>query len=255
MSLKRLRAFISRITWLFRGFFSLNSALSPTAFMNSSLAATLTLKFSNTPGVCFMVMKSSMSGCQTSSTPMLAPRLLPPCLTTSVATSNMRMNDKGPEATPAVLLTMSPFGLSLENEKPVPPPLLWIMAVYFTASNMPSMSSSTGSTKHAASCPTFVPAFMSVGEFGRNSKLVIIWKKACSYSCIAALSAPYSTSLDAMNLATRAKSWLGVSTTLPVSSFSRYLRSSTWMEFSGSFRSSCTPRIFLISLSTFFLCL
>jgi hypothetical protein len=34
----------------------------------------------------------------------------------------------GPEATPPVELTVLPFGRSRENEKPVPPPLLWISA-------------------------------------------------------------------------------------------------------------------------------
>jgi len=32
------------------------------------------------------------------------------------------MKDTGPEATPIVDFTMSPLGLNLENEKPVPPP-------------------------------------------------------------------------------------------------------------------------------------
>jgi len=36
-----------------------------------------------------------------------------------------------------------------------------------------SSESSTGRTKQAASCPSSVPAFMSVGEFGRNSRAVI----------------------------------------------------------------------------------
>ena len=54
---------------------------------------------------------------------MDAPLLFPPCLTASVATSNTRMNDRGPEATPPVDITLSPEGLSLEKENPVPPPL------------------------------------------------------------------------------------------------------------------------------------
>lgn len=45
-----------------------------------------------------------------------------------------------------------------------------MMAVFFTASKMDSSESSTGSTKHAASCPSSLPAFMRVGELGRNSR-------------------------------------------------------------------------------------
>jgi hypothetical protein len=40
------------------------------------------------------------------------------------------MNETGPDATPPVVLTVSPLGLSLEKEKPVPPPVLWIIAVF-----------------------------------------------------------------------------------------------------------------------------
>ncbi len=74
---------------------------------------------------------------------------------------------------PPVVLTGSPFGRSLEKEKPVPPPVLWMMAVALRVSNMLSMESSTGRTKQALSCPRSVPTFMSVGEFGRNSRRVI----------------------------------------------------------------------------------
>ncbi|VVC71744.1 Uncharacterised protein [uncultured archaeon] len=35
------------------------------------------------------------------------------------------------------------------------------------------MESSTGITKHAESWPTGVPAFISVGELGRNSRFTI----------------------------------------------------------------------------------
>ncbi len=80
----------------------------------------------------------------------------------------MRMKETGPEAIPCVDLTISPLGLSLENEKPVPPPDWCIRAIYFRASKIPLIESSTGSTKHAESCPIGVPAFMSVGELGRK---------------------------------------------------------------------------------------
>ena len=57
---------------------------------------------------------------------------------------------------------------------PVPPPDLWMMAAYLMASKMRSMSSGTGRTKHAAGCWSRRPAFISVGEFGRNSRRAII---------------------------------------------------------------------------------
>src|SRR5215211_3924924 len=41
---------------------------------------------------------------------------------------------------------------------------------------MPSMESSTGNTKHALSCCSSLPAFMSVGEFGMNLRLSMIWR-------------------------------------------------------------------------------
>ena len=77
----------------------------------------------------------------------------------------------GPEATPPVDPTRSPSGLSLLKANPVPPPLLWIIAVSFTPSKMPSRESGTGSTKHAESCCSSRPAFIRVGELGRMSKL------------------------------------------------------------------------------------
>ena len=100
---------------------------------------------------------------------MLAPRRVPPCLTTSVAASNTPMKLTGPDATPPVVPTRSPFGLRWEKLNPVPPPLLWISAVCLVDSKMLSRLSRTGSTKHAESCWSSRPAFISVGELGRNS--------------------------------------------------------------------------------------
>jgi hypothetical protein len=74
---------------------------------------------------------------------------------------------------PPVEPTRAALGRSREKEKPVPPPDLWISAACFTASNISSMLSPTGSTKQAASWPRSVPAFMSVGELGRKRKEVI----------------------------------------------------------------------------------
>ena len=77
---------------------------------------------------------------------------------------------------PPVARTTSFLGRSREKEKPVPPPLWWMRAMFFRASKMPGRESSTGRTKHAESCPSGRPAFMSVGELGRNSRLLIIFK-------------------------------------------------------------------------------
>ena len=69
---------------------------------------------------------------------------------------------------------MLPEGRSREKEKPVPPPDLWISAACLMASKISSMLSGTGSTKQAESWPSGRPAFISVGELGRNSSWVII---------------------------------------------------------------------------------
>ena len=100
---------------------------------------------------------------------MLAPRRVPPCLIVSVAASNTLMNESGPDETPFVLSTTSLCGRTREKLKPVPPPLLWMSAVFLMASKIDSIESSTGSTKHAESWPSSRPAFMRVGLLGRNS--------------------------------------------------------------------------------------
>ena len=84
--------------------------------------------------------------------------------------SQIRMNDTGPLAEPPVVRTASSLGLSLLKEKPVPPPLWWIKAVFLTASNIDSSESSTGITKQAASCWSWRPAFIRVGELGRQPR-------------------------------------------------------------------------------------
>ena len=104
---------------------------------------------------------------------MLAPRLVPPCLMVSVAASKTVMKEMGPLETPLVERTTSLLGRTREKEKPVPPPLLWISAVFLMASKMLSMESPTGSTKQAESWPSSRPAFISVGELGRNSSRAI----------------------------------------------------------------------------------
>jgi hypothetical protein len=59
-------------------------------------------------------MNFSISGCQASRIPILAPRLLPPCFTTSVIVSMILIKDVGPDATPDVEATISPSGLKSE---------------------------------------------------------------------------------------------------------------------------------------------
>src|SRR3989304_1892054 len=46
------------------------------------------------------------------------------------------MNEIGPEAMPLVVMTTSPSGRRCEKEKPVPPPLCWIMAASRRAPKM-----------------------------------------------------------------------------------------------------------------------
>ena len=85
---------------------------------------------------------------------MLAPRRVPPCLMASVALLKTSMNGSGPDAALCVEATRSPAGRSRENANPVPPPVIWITAAHFTASKISCIESPTGTTKHAASCPS-----------------------------------------------------------------------------------------------------
>ena len=59
---------------------------------------------------------------------MFAPRLVPPCFILSVEASYMAIKETGPLDTPIVLCTRSFLGRSRLKPKPVPPPLLWMMA-------------------------------------------------------------------------------------------------------------------------------
>ena len=140
------------------------------ASISSSVSATERLKFSSEPGSDLAATNSSMSGCEQSSTAMLAPRRRPPCLTTSVAASKMRMKETGPLATPRVVRTRSPLRRRREKENPVPPPAWWIRAISCSAVKIESSESSIGRTKQPESRPISVPAFISVGEFGRKSR-------------------------------------------------------------------------------------
>ena len=153
------------------------------------------------------------------------------------------MNDTGPDAIPFVLLTISPLGLSFENENPVPPPDCWIIAISFNVRKILSRESSTGRTKHADNCPRFVPAFINVGELGRNSRFFIISKNLLSQYFLFFFSA------DAIAFETLLKSSVGVSIIFPFSSFKRYLSCSTLIAFTSNFKSSFIPKNFLSSLA------
>lgn len=59
-------------------------------------------------------------------------------------------------------------------------------AAFLTASKMSTMLSATGSTKHAESWPSGRPAFISVGELGRNFRLVISSKKRSDSAAVSA---------------------------------------------------------------------
>lgn len=122
-----------------------------TASMNASVTPTERLKFSSASPACLASMNSRISGCVTRGTPMLAPRRRPPSLMFSVAQSNTRMNETGPDASPPVEPTTSPRGRRCEKEKPVPPPVRWTRAIARSPAKIDSMLSSTGTTKQAAS--------------------------------------------------------------------------------------------------------
>src|SRR4030042_6945619 len=102
---------------------------------------------------------------------MFAPLRVPPCLTAWVAALNTCRKDTGPLEPPPVERTTLFFGLRREKLKPVPPPDLCIMAVFFIASKIDSIESSTGRTKHADNWPRSLPAFMSVGVLGMHWRL------------------------------------------------------------------------------------
>ena len=106
-------------------------------------------------------------------TAMLAPSRFPPWVTSVETEERCRRTATGPHALPCVVRMGEPFGRMSEREKPVPPPNFCTMAASCAACMMPSMLSLSGSTKHAESVPAPVPAFMSVGEFGRNSRPAI----------------------------------------------------------------------------------
>ena len=172
--LNTLRAFRVPAGFLSRGLMSRSPRSASTAFMKASVMPTEMLKLFNWRWSALHMMKSMMSGWSTRRIAMLAPRRVPPCLMVSVAMSNTLMKESGPLEMPVVDMTTSLAGRRREKEKPVPPPDLWISAVFLTDSKISSMESPTGSTKQAESWPSSRPAFIRVGELGRNSKAVIM---------------------------------------------------------------------------------
>ena len=81
----------------------------------------------------------------------------------------------------------------------------------------------TGNTKHAESCPwgMCVPAFMRVGELGRNSRDVMVDRNFSSISSTSAGWAPNAFSTEATAWATLRNMDTGVSMVVPSSSLRR----------------------------------
>src|SRR3989304_6476857 len=104
-----------------------------TAFMNLSVTATDILKFTSSCGLSFAHINSNISGWSTLKIPIFAPLRVPPCFITSVPVLKTFIKDTGPLAIPPVEETRSSLGRRLLKENPVPPPVWWIIAVFFTA--------------------------------------------------------------------------------------------------------------------------
>ncbi len=107
-------------------------------------------------------------------TAMFAPSRFPPWVTSVDSEDRCRRTAIGPQALPWVDWIGVPFDLISVSAKPVPPPNFWTIAASCAAFMIPSMLSRRGSTKHADRVPAPVPAFIIVGEFGRNSSFAII---------------------------------------------------------------------------------
>ncbi len=91
--------------------------------MNLSVTPTERLKLEKALASSLASIKSITSGWSQRKIPMLAPRLLPPWTITPVAWLKILMKETGPEASPLVVETRSPWGLNREKSKPVPPPV------------------------------------------------------------------------------------------------------------------------------------
>ena len=124
-----------------RGFTMVYSMFSSTARMNSSVMHTLMLKPDRLFPLALHAMNSRMSGWSTRRQAMAAPRLVPPWAMALKAELYTFMNEMGPLAMPLLLLTLSPWGLRRENEKPTPPPDCWMSAASLSVVKMPDLES------------------------------------------------------------------------------------------------------------------
>jgi hypothetical protein len=128
------------------------------------------------------------------------------------------MKETGPLEIPPLEAMRSARGRSREKEKPVPPPVCRISAASRRVEKIPFIESSIGRTKQAASCPCSLPAFIRVGELGRNRSAESSSKNRSSH---AAESPPKIFSAAATVRATRRNISVGVSTTRPAASLRR----------------------------------
>src|SRR3990170_7426655 len=100
--------------------------------------------------------------------PILAPRRTPPCLIWLQTSLYACIKATGPVDLPLEVPMISSLGRRWEKEKPVPPAILWIIAILDMVFKIDSMSSSTGSTKQAESDWPILPELTIVGVLGMN---------------------------------------------------------------------------------------
>jgi len=127
---------------------------------------------------------------------------------------------------------IGPRSVIMVDSPPIhPPPVWWTNAAAFTVSNIPVSESSTGKTKHADNCPSFRPALINVGVFGKN------FNSDKYFSYLAAILSLFSTSGDpsATAMEILLKKPEASSTTSPFSFLAKYRFSKTFSAFSDSF--------------------
>ena len=148
---------------------------------------------------------------------MLAPRRLPPCLTASVAISKTFMNEIGPDAVPPVEATMSPGGPEAGEREPGPSSGL--MDYRCELHRIEDLFDGVAHRDDEACGQLLhrVPAFMIVGELGRNSSdRIMRWNSCASASASRSL---WKWSTEAMLRAIRQNMSSGVSMTSPRPAF------------------------------------
>ena len=111
------------------------------------------LKFLKALFPSLALMNLSISGWSLFKIPILAPRLIPPCLIASVILSNIDIKLIGPDELPPVVFIKSPSGLKWAKLYPTPPPDLKIIAAAFKEFIIDSIESSTPRTKQAEPMP------------------------------------------------------------------------------------------------------